>query len=90
MADKTIIIPPVGEPADEHVKNGDRVCWQCSSAGTVSFPNTPFRQTGGPQSIPVPGGGSSAWQTVAGRPDTYPYSVASGATASDPDVIVDQ
>jgi len=58
MADKTIPIPANGEPADEHVKNGDRVGWQSSSACTVSFTNTPFRQTGGPQSILVPGGGS--------------------------------
>lgn len=89
MADKTITIPPIGEPADEHVHNGDQVCWQCSSARTVSFTNTPFRQTRGPQSIPVPGGGSSPWQVVAGPAGTYPYTVASGATASDPNLIVD-
>ncbi len=89
MADKTITIPANGDPGATHVKNGDRVCWQSSGACTVSFPNTPFRPTGGPQSIPVPTGGSSAWETVAGRPDTYPYGVASGATASDPDLIVD-
>ena len=89
MADKTITIPANGEPADEHVKNGDRVNWQSSNACTVSFTNTPFRQTGGHQSIPVPRGGSSPWEVVACRPNTYPYSIASGATASDPGLIVD-
>lgn len=89
MADKTITIPPVGEAADEHVKNGDRVRWQCSNARTVSFTKTPFRQMGGPQSFSVPGGGSSPWEFVVGPPDTYEYSVASGTTASDPNLIVD-
>jgi len=89
MADKTIPIPANGNPGDTHVKNGDRVSWQSSNACTVSFTNTPFKQTGGPHSIPVPRGGSSAWEVVAGRPNTYPYSVALGATASDPGLIVD-
>ena len=90
MADKTIPIPANGDPGDTHVKKGDRVSWQSGSACAVSFTNTPFRQTGGPHSIPVPGGGSSPWEVVAGPPNTYPYTVASGATASDPQVIVDQ
>ena len=89
MAEITIPIPQNGTPTDKHVKNGDRVSWQSSSACTVSFTNTPFRQTGGPQSIPVPRGSSSPWEVVAGAPNTYPYSVASGATAADPNLIVD-
>lgn len=89
MADKSIVIPASGNPGDTHVRNGDRVSWQSSSTWNVGFTDTPFRQAGGPQSIPVPGGGSSAWAVVAGRPGTYPYSVAAGATASDPNIIVD-
>ncbi len=89
MADKTITIPTNGEPVEEHVKNGDRVSWQSARSCAVSFTNTPFRQTGGPQSISVPGGGSSPFLVVAGPAATYPYSVGFGATASDPDLIVD-
>ena len=86
MADITIPIPVEG---DTHVHEGDRVSWQSGDACNVDFTNTPFRQTGGPQRIPVPGGGSSSPQVVAGRPNPYPYSVAFGATASDPSIIVD-
>ena len=88
MADKTITIPASGEPADEHVNKGDHVCWQSSGARTVSFTNTPFREKGGPQSISVPSGRSSP-EVVTGPAGTYPYNVASGATASDPNLIVD-
>ncbi len=89
MADKSVSIPASGDPGDTHVNNGDRISWQSSAACNVSFTNTPFRQTGGPQSIPVPRGGSSPWEVVAGRPGTYPYSIGFGATASDPNVIVE-
>ncbi len=85
MADITIPIPVTG---DTHVKNGDRVQWTCSSSYNVGFTDTPFRQTGGTQSISVRNG-SSPWEVVAGRPNTYPYTVAAGATASDPNIIVD-
>ena len=86
MADITITIPVTD---DTHVKNGDRVRWQSTSKCDVDFANTPFRQAGGPEKIPVPAGGSSNWAVVAGRPNPYPYSIAFGATASDPSIIVD-
>ncbi len=86
MPDITIPIPVTG---DTHVKNGDRVRWQSTSKCDVDFTNTPFRQAGGRQTIPVPAGGSSNWEVVAGRPNTYPYGIGFGATASDPNIIVD-
>ncbi len=90
MADKTITIPANGEPGEEHVNIGDRVSWQCGRSCNVSFTNTPFRETGGPHSIAVPASGSSPSHVVAGPKGTYPYTIASGATASDPNLVVDQ
>ncbi len=88
MADITIPIPANRDPGDTHVKNGDRVQWTSGSSCNVDFTDTPFRQTGGTQSVLVRNG-SSPWEVVAGRPKPYPYSIAVGATASDPSIIVD-
>ena len=88
MADKTIPIPANGDPGDTHVQNGDRIQWTSGISWSVGFTDSPFIQTGGPQTIPVRNG-ASQWQVVAGRPKPYPYTLASGATASDPSIIVD-
>lgn len=89
MADITIPIPIPVTDDPKHVHNGDRVRWQSTSKCDVDFAHTPFRQAGGPEKIPVPAGGSSNWGVVAGLPNPYPYSIAFGATASDPSIIVD-
>ncbi len=90
MAEINIAIPAGGDPGDTHVKKGDRVSWQSTAACTVSFNKTPFSDKGGPQSIAVPRGGSRSTPcVVAGPSGPYPYSIAFGAAASDPGLIVD-
>ena len=92
MANHTINIPAGGGASDQHCRRGDQIQWASTTgAWNLGFNNSPFVQTGGPQTVPVPNNGNSGFLVVVGAPNTYPYtpSLASGGGGADPSIIVD-